>query len=332
MQSFIRTKRKEIENILELYKNDEKRRNDFNELEKISLSYLFEEPISAIESYAKKWIEYKISLKCQRGLSKLSKNRYKDVLPLDKHIPLENTYINASVIGTVYPHQDYIVTQYPLSSTKIDFWEMLWNLKDCSIIVNLVPAKETLFKDIYYPLQIFHVERYGSFFVEKIEEKQIEDIISIYTVKLYENTCECIDFKIINIVHFLKWEDKNIPSSPFDLIKLIDVVNDLNPKRTNPIVVHCTAGIGRSGVFIIVHKILTRLRGIISQKYDKDWLDDCVKDEILEIRKYRPGMIQTSSQFSFCYVPIIIQLTKYETLFEKMDMYIFFLFFSYCLM
>jgi protein tyrosine phosphatase len=325
MQSFIRKNREEIEDVLESYKNYENIKQSFNQIENKSLSDLFDIPISTIEQYNHNGILILMRTICKRGVLESSKNRYKDVLPLDEFIPLKKSYINASVIGTIYPDQDYIVTQHPMNHTRGDFWEMVWDLKDCSIIVNLVPPNEIAYNDLYYPLVSGQLVRFGSFFVEKIEERTIGDSIIIYNLNVYENTTESKP-KSINIVHFLQWKDKDIPPSPFDFIILIDTVNDLNPKLRNSIVVHCTAGIGRSGVFVVVHKILTRLRGIVTQKYNREFLTDCVKEEILYIRKFRPGMVQTASQFVFCFIPIHIQLVKYEKIFEKMDMYSILLF------
>jgi protein tyrosine phosphatase len=204
------------------------------------------------------------------------KNNYSNNFPYDiTRVILKtcyNDYINASwIFGNTY-----IATQYPQTSTVDSFWAMIFETNS-SIIVNLgcdndyLPDKQQIFLSI--TVKIINIQYCESFTIIKLqlECKGINDII------------------IVHHISYNNWPDFGIPSNEQDMILLTNMINILNNNRT--IVVHCKAGLGRTGTFIGIHHILTKIE---KGEYDNDFIEIVHK-----MRHSRIGMVQTKQQFSY---------------------------------
>jgi protein tyrosine phosphatase len=126
------------------------------------------------------------------------------------------------------------------------------------------------------------------FFVQRIFELSIELLIDNETQ---------IETRIIHQLHYLLWPDFGAPENPMEIIKLLqfaDTIREISISNnlTGPLLVHCSAGIGRSGTLIAIHHLMEKVR--LKEKY-------CVPQTVSEMRNYRNGMVQTIEQYKFIY-------------------------------
>jgi protein tyrosine phosphatase len=200
------------------------------------------------------------------------KNNFSNTLASEKYrVKLQNSnpdYINASFV------LDYIATQQPNGHTIPDFWKMIYQNK-CPIVINLTDNTNYLdFED---------KQNYGNIIVSISDQEVSKGFIK--TVLLMEG-----DVGRLNVFHitFLKWEDFGVPKKKY-LVKLLDLVN-LVDSKVGQIVVHCRAGVGRTGTFILIHYMLQKFKEGI-------YLDPI--EVVIKMRQARSGMIQGQIQFEF---------------------------------
>ncbi|XP_034269683.1 tyrosine-protein phosphatase non-receptor type 1 [Pantherophis guttatus] len=233
-----------------------------------------------------------------------NRNRYRDVSPFDhSRIKLEqgdNDYVNASLIKMEEANRSYILTQGPLPNTCGHFWEMIWEQKSSGVVMlNRVMEKGSIKCAQYWPQK----EEKEMFFEDTNFTLTLisEDVKSYYTVRLLElknlithETREILHF------HYTTWPDFGVPESPASFLNFLFKVREsgsLNPQH-GPIVVHCSAGIGRSGTFCLVDTCLL----LMDKRKDPSSVD--IKQVLLEMRKYRMGLIQTADQLRFSYLAV----------------------------
>ncbi|XP_072412650.1 tyrosine-protein phosphatase non-receptor type 1-like [Chiloscyllium punctatum] len=234
-----------------------------------------------------------------------NRNRYRDVSPFDhSRIKLQqgdNDYVNASLIKMEEAQRSYILTQGPLPNTCGHFWEMVWEQKSRGVVMlNRVIEKGSVKCAQYWPSKeggemIFPDTQFKLTLIS-------EDVKSYYTVRRLEvenlatkETREILHF------HYTTWPDFGVPESPASFLNFLFKVREsgsLNPEY-GPIMIHCSAGIGRSGTFSLVDTCL-----LLMDKR-KDPLSVNIKEVLLEMRKYRMGLIQTADQMRFSYMAII---------------------------
>ncbi|KAF7669037.1 hypothetical protein LDENG_00254470 [Lucifuga dentata] len=234
-----------------------------------------------------------------------SRNRYRDVSPFDHsriHLQLgTNDYINASLITVEEAQRNYILTQGPLPNTCGHFWEMVWEQRTHGVVMlNRVIEKGSIKCAHYWP----HREEKEAIFEDSNFKLTLisEDIKSYYTVRQLElenlptqETREILHF------HYTTWPDFGVPESPASFLNFLFKVREsgcLNSDQ-GPVVVHCSAGIGRSGTFCLVDTCL------LLMSIRKDPSSVRIRDVLLEMRRYRMGLIQTADQLRFSYLAVI---------------------------
>lgn len=237
-------------------------------------------------------------------------NRYRDVLPYDhSRILLQHPitdYINASLVKVESINRQYILTQGPLSTTSQHFWLMVWQ-QQCKgiVMLNKIIEKNMVKCDQYWPLGVKNGGQDTVRFdgvglsVELVSEAKHHHYI-YRTLRLTEtstgNNREVLHF------HFTTWPDFGVPQSPEAFSKFLSVViksGCLDPS-VGPPIVHCSAGIGRSGTFCLVDTLLVMLeRGLCSNNVGT------VLEVLLDMRRYRMGLIQTPDQLRFSYQAIV---------------------------
>ncbi|KAF7668380.1 hypothetical protein LDENG_00017870 [Lucifuga dentata] len=233
-----------------------------------------------------------------------NRNRYRDVSPFDhSRVKLENTendYINASLVVMEEAQRSYILTQGPLRNTCGHFWLMIWEQKTKAVIMlNRVIEKGSEKCAQYWPTV---EEREMSFRDTRFLVTLLsEDTKSYYTTRVLElqnmNTGEKRE---ICHFHYTTWPDFGVPESPASFLNFLYKVREsgaLGPDH-GPAVVHCSAGIGRSGTFSLVDTCLV----LIDKRKDPS-LD--IKSILLDMRKYRMGLIQTPDQLRFSYMAVL---------------------------
>lgn len=234
-----------------------------------------------------------------------SRNRYRDVSPFDhSRIQLQlgaNDYINASLISVEEAQRKYILTQGPLPTTCGHFWEMIWEQKSRGVVMlNRVIEKGSIKCAQYWPQReekdaIFEDTNFKVTFVS-------EDVKSYFTVRQLEleNLCTEETREILHF-HYTTWPDFGVPESPASFLNFLYKVREsgcLNSDQ-GPVVVHCSAGIGRSGTFCLVDTCLL----LMSTRRDPSSVR--IRDVLLEMRSSRMGLIQTADQLRFSYLAVI---------------------------
>ncbi|XP_071966723.1 tyrosine-protein phosphatase non-receptor type 1 isoform X2 [Engystomops pustulosus] len=234
-----------------------------------------------------------------------TRNRYRDVSPFDhSRIKLhreDNDYINASLIKMEEAQRSYILTQGPLPNTCGQFWEMVWEQKSRGVVMlNRVIEKGSIKCAQYWPKK----EDSPMLFEDTNLKLTLfsEDIKSYYTIRVLqlENLSTEESREILHF-HYTTWPDFGVPQSPASFLNFLFKVREsgsLNPEH-GPIVVHCSAGIGRSGTFCLADTCLL----LMDRRKDPSLVD--IKQVLLEMRKYRMGLIQTADQLRFSYLAVI---------------------------
>nr|CAI9711277.1 unnamed protein product [Rangifer tarandus platyrhynchus] len=231
------------------------------------------------------------------------KNRYPNILPNDhSRVILSQVdgtpcsdYINASYIDGYKEKNKFIAAQGPKQETVNDFWRMIWEQK-CATIVMLTNLKERKEEKChqYWPDQ--GCWTYGNVRV------CVEDCVVLvdYTVRKFCVQSQlpdgCKAPRLVCQLHFTSWPDFGVPFTPIGMLKFLKKVRTLNPAHAGPIVVHCSAGVGRTGTFIVIDAMMDMMHA--EQKVD-------VFDFVSRIRNQRPQMVQTDMQYTFIYQALL---------------------------
>lgn len=219
------------------------------------------------------------------------KNRFTNILPYDhsrvKLLPTDDEdgsdYINANYIPGFNSPREFIVTQGALHSTRDDMWRMVWE-QNCRAIVMLTRCIEKGREkcDHYWPFDTQPVY-YGDIQVTILNESQLQDwTISEFKVSRGDQS------RIVRHFHFTTWPDFGVPDPPQTLVKFVRAFRERVIPDTKPIVVHCSAGVGRSGTFIALDRILQGLRKF-------DMVD--IFGIVYEMRRERVWMVQNEQQY-----------------------------------
>ncbi|CAM5090730.1 unnamed protein product [Eretmochelys imbricata] len=233
-----------------------------------------------------------------------NRNRYRDVSPYDQsRVKLQNTendYINASLVVIEEAQRNYILTQGPLPNTCCHFWLMVWQQKTRAVVMlNRIVEKESVKCAQYWPTEEEEVMMFKEtgFCVKLVSE----DIKSYYTVHLLQlENINSGESRMISHYHYTTWPDFGVPESPASFLNFLFKVREsgsLSPEH-GPAIIHCSAGIGRSGTFSLVDTCL-----VLMEKKDPSSVD--IKQVLLDMRKYRMGLIQTPDQLRFSYMAVI---------------------------
>ncbi|KAF4789622.1 Receptor-type tyrosine-protein phosphatase C [Turdus rufiventris] len=208
----------------------------------------------------------KFSIKEAKKSHNQNKNRYIDILPYD-HNRVElsempgdpgSDYINASYIDGFKEPRKYIAAQGPKDETTDDFWRMIWEQK-ATIIVMVTRCEEGKRNKCaqYWPSMENGTATYGDIIVKIHESKTCPDYV---IQKLHiTNGRERTAGRDVTHIQFTSWPDHGVPEDPHLLLKLRRRVNALSNFFSGPIVVHCSAGVGRTGTYIGIDAMLEGL-------------------------------------------------------------------------
>ncbi|VDP24882.1 unnamed protein product [Schistosoma margrebowiei] len=259
------------------------------------------------------------SVDAARDVKNRWKNRYRDVSPCKSTNSLnislvdstrvflcsarDGDYINASfVFIPEVPSRKYILTQGPMQQTVNHFWLMVWERQCPAIIMlNRLVEKGSLRCHPYFPYD-------GGSSVLKLEDVNLNvELECEINAKIFISRKFIITNIKTNEVHhvlhmqYTNWPDFGIPNSPSAILNFLWSVRAsgaLNDPCYPP-VIHCSAGIGRSGTFVLIDLALI----LIEQANSISGVD--IKNLFLELRKCRMGIIQTADQLRFCYRAVI---------------------------
>ena len=225
------------------------------------------------------------------------KNRYFNVIPFeDTRVKLsgENDYINASFIREeAAGAAKYIATQGPTDQTFEDFWRLCWeqNIKTILMLSPFVEGGRCKVNE-YLPLQEGVSKIYGAFTVldEATQESDSVRSCTVRKLKIQHGNEE----RTINHVHFTGWPDFGNVDDSGIVLKLIELLNEIKGDSEEPLLTHCSAGVGRTGTFIAIDIIIRKL--IENSEYVID-----VKKVVANIRNQRPLMVMTPEQYGMIY-------------------------------
>ncbi|KAI6647141.1 Receptor-type tyrosine-protein phosphatase epsilon isoform X3 [Oopsacas minuta] len=227
------------------------------------------------------------------------KNKYKMIFPYDKSrvilTPLDGdymtTYINASYIPGLYCTEKFIAAQAPKEETVVDFWRMIMESDVTNIVMlsNIIEGNRKKC-EMYFPLDSRTPEQFGKFKIQQIHaETFLGYIVRIFQASNGEKTQKIKHF------HFTAWPDQDVPIVYDELLNFTQKVhNDVKDTKSH-ILVHCSAGVGRTGTFITLFNILSAIEK--SQPIS-------IYKVVYEMRESRPQMVQTFRQYKFIYLSV----------------------------
>nr|AAK01633.1 PTP-3B [Caenorhabditis elegans] len=228
------------------------------------------------------------------------KNRYANVAAYDhSRVVLSNVegypgmdYINANYVDGYDKPRSYIATQGPLPETFSDFWRMVWEEQSVTIVMLTNLEERSRVKcDQYWPSR--GTATYGDIEVTLLESVHLAHY-TMRTMRL--KMVGEPEVREIKHLQYTAWPDHGVPDHPTPFLIFLKRVKTLNPNDAGPIISHCSAGIGRTGAFIVIDCMLERLR------YDNTVdIYGCVT----ALRAQRSYMVQTEEQYIFIHDAVL---------------------------
>uniref|UniRef100_A0A6G1S974 protein-tyrosine-phosphatase n=1 Tax=Aceria tosichella TaxID=561515 RepID=A0A6G1S974_9ACAR len=234
-------------------------------------------------------------------------NRYLNVLPYDRsrvklNRTIDSDYINANLVTVPKAARQYILTQGPLPETLSHFWLMVWEQKSTVIVMlnKCVEAENFVKCEQYWPETLDSKMRMPDVKLTvtliKVDETKH---FSIRTMLLEDD--ESHKTRTISQFQYKAWPDHDQPDSPTSFLRLLTAIRKSGglDKMDEPTIVHCSAGIGRSGTFCLIDSVLS----MVENQGSTEGID--IANTLLEMRDYRMGLIQSPVQLRFAYMSII---------------------------
>eukprot|EP00055_Hartaetosiga_balthica_P015596 m.93069 g.93069 ORF g.93069 m.93069 type:complete len:2497 (-) comp8906_c0_seq2:440-7930(-) len=229
------------------------------------------------------------------------KNRYRNILAMDKSRVIlrdaSSDYVNANHVDI--PHAPlplrYILSQGPLPTTIEDHWSMIVQQK-VAVVVMVTNTQETdpvLNRakqkcSQYWPESEGDIMIHGQWIIHAASIVSKHDFhTSMLTVRSTRDST--ITHNVVHI-QFVSWPDFGVADPPSFLTFYNECLAHID--RRVPTLVHCSAGVGRSGVFVLVDAMLEKI---------KSGLVPDAKELLVKMRSQRHGLIQTAEQYELSY-------------------------------
>ncbi|XP_033338390.2 protein tyrosine phosphatase 69D isoform X1 [Megalopta genalis] len=227
----------------------------------------------------------------------LYKNRYPDIKCYDQtRVRLAQVdgiagsdYINANFVLGYKERKKFICAQGPMENTVCDYWRMIWeqHLELILMLTNLEEYSKT--KCAKYWPDKGETKNFGDITVEHIRERAYSDYVvrELKMTRLGER-----DARTIVQYHFLVWKDFTAPEHPHAVLRFIKRVNEAYSLEKGPILVHCSAGVGRTGTLVALDSLLQQLaeEGQVS-----------IFNTVCDLRHQRNFLVQSLKQYIFIY-------------------------------
>ncbi|KRZ40215.1 Tyrosine-protein phosphatase Lar-like [Trichinella pseudospiralis] len=228
------------------------------------------------------------------------KNRYANVVAYDhSRVVLSkladipgSDYINANYIDGYHRSKAYIATQGPMPETFNDFWRMVWEENSATVVMLTKLEERTRIKcDQYWPSRGSAL--YG---LVNVAMKDTTELAH-YTLRVFQISLQGqSEVREVRHLQFTAWPDHGVPEHPTPFLIFLKRVKAVNPAESGPVIVHCSAGVGRTGAYIVVDTMLDRLR--YENTVD---IYGCVT----AIRSQRNYMVQTEEQYVFIHDAVL---------------------------
>ncbi|XP_036842227.1 receptor-type tyrosine-protein phosphatase S isoform X2 [Oncorhynchus mykiss] len=233
-----------------------------------------------------------------------TKNRYANVIAYDHTrvvlAPIEGSspgilgsdYINANYIDGYRKQNAYIATQGPLAETFGDFWRMVWEQRAASVVMmTRLEEKSRIKCDQYWPSR--GTETYGMTQVTILDTMELATFC-VRTFSLQKNGCN--ERREVRQFQFTAWPDHGVPEYPTPFLAFLRRVKACNPPDAGPVIAHCSAGVGRTGCFIVIDAMLERIR----HERTAD-----IYGHVTLMRSQRNYMVQTEDQYGFIHEALL---------------------------
>uniref|UniRef100_A0AAQ4R8V4 Receptor-type tyrosine-protein phosphatase delta n=1 Tax=Gasterosteus aculeatus aculeatus TaxID=481459 RepID=A0AAQ4R8V4_GASAC len=232
------------------------------------------------------------------------KNRYANVIAYDHSRVILSSiegvpgsdYINSNYIDGYRRQNAYIATQGPLPETFGEFWRMVWEQHTANIIMMTKLEEKSRVKcDQYWPTR--GTETYGLIQVTLLDTVELATY-SVRTFALYKSGSN--EKREVRHFQFTAWPDHGVPEHPTPFLAFLRRVKACNPPDAGPMVVHCSAGVGRTGCFIVIDAMAERIK-------QEKTLD--VYGHVTLMRSQRNYMVQTEDQYIFIHDALLEAVT-----------------------
>lgn len=252
---------------------------------------IFSENVKCLKEYS-----------CLEGEKEVNrkKNRYKDILPFDVSRVVLNEYagipgsdyINANFIKGASGSPAYIASQGPLPSTVNDFWRMVVQCEVQVIVMACNEEEAGKAKCEKYWVDDGEEKQFGMISVKLLKSSTVCPDFSVRTMRLkYTNCQSVIEERTVCQLHYVAWPDHGVPSVVQPLLDMVRLVRDTQASETLPVLVHCSAGCGRTGTICAIDYVWGLLR---TGKLTSDF---SLLGLIRDMRKQRIAMVQTKEQY-----------------------------------
>ncbi|XP_075352394.1 phosphatidylinositol phosphatase PTPRQ [Mycteria americana] len=234
-----------------------------------------------------------------------SKNRFPNIKPYnnnrvklmpDAGIP-GSDYINASYVSGYLCPNEFIATQGPLPGTVGDFWRMVWETRAKTLVMlTQCFEKGRIRCHQYWPEDNKPVTVFGDIVITKL----MEDIQIDWTIRdlKIERHGDCM---MVRQCNFTSWPEHGVPETTAPIIHFVKLIRASRAHDNTPMVVHCSAGVGRTGVYIALDHLTQHVN-------DHDFVD--IYGLVAELRSERMCMVQNLAQYIFLHQCVLDLLTS----------------------